>query len=77
MKKNATYLSVTTFDELQLTINKHIETGTAIELSLVNKFTLGADESTSMSDTSKLSIFVKYVNPTKTLYSRDCSVLFY
>ena len=71
MKKNATYLSVTTFDELQLTINKHIETGTVIELSLVNKFTLGADESTSMSDTSKLSIFVKYVNPTtNTLFER-------
>ena len=77
MKKNATYLSVTTFDELQLTINKHIETGAAIELSLVNKFTLGADESTSMSDTSKLSIFVKYVNPTtNTLFERFlCLVL--
>ena len=71
MKKNATYLSVTTFDELQLTMNKHTETGTAIELSLVNKFTLAADESTSMSDTSKLSIFVKYVNPTtNTLFER-------
>ena len=71
MKKNATYLSVTTFDELQLTINKHTETGTAIELSLVNKFTLAAHESTSMSDTSKLSIFVKYVNPTtNTLFQR-------
>ena len=45
MKKNATHLSVTTLDELQLAINKHIETGTGMELSLVNKFTLGGDES--------------------------------
>ena len=36
MKKNATYLSVATFDELQLAINKHIETDTTMELSLVN-----------------------------------------
>ena len=33
-----------------------------MELSLVNKFTPGADELTSMSDTSELSIFVKFVN---------------
>ena len=45
MKKNDTYLSVTTFDKLQLAINKHIETGTVMELSLVNKLTLGGDES--------------------------------
>ena len=51
MKKNATYLSVAAFDELQLAINKHIETGMAMELSLLDKFTLGVDESTSMSDT--------------------------
>ena len=71
MKKNATYLSVATFDELQLAINKHIETDTTMELSLVNKFTLGADESTSMSDTSELSTFIKYVNPiTNTLCDR-------
>ena len=43
MKKNDTYLSVTTFDKLQLAINKHI--GTVMELSLVNKLTLGGDES--------------------------------
>ena len=41
MKKNATHLSVTMLDELQLAINKHIETGMVMELSLVNKFTLG------------------------------------
>ena len=77
MKKNATYLSVATFDELQLAINKHIETDTTMELSLVNKFTLGADESTSMSDTSELSTFIKYVNPiTNTLCDRFlCLVL--
>ena len=34
MKKNATYLSVTTFDKSQLAINNHIETGMAMELSL-------------------------------------------
>ena len=45
MKKNATHLSVTTLDELQLATNKHIETGMVMELSLVNKFTLGGDES--------------------------------
>ena len=45
MKKNDTYLSVTTFDKLQLAINKHIETDTVMELSLVNKLTLGGDES--------------------------------
>ena len=45
MKKNGTYLSVTTFDKLQLAINKHIETDTVMELSLVNKLTLGGDES--------------------------------
>ena len=71
MKKNATYLSVVTFDKLQLAINKHIETGMAMELSLVNKFTLGVDESTGMSDTSELSIFIKYVSPiTNTLCKR-------
>ena len=42
-----------------------------MELSLVNKVTLGADESTSMSDTSELSIFINYVNPiTRTLCDR-------
>ena len=42
-----------------------------MELSLVNKVTLGADESTSMSDTSELSIFINYVNPiTSTLCDR-------
>ena len=45
MKKNEIYLSVTTFDKLQLAINKHIETDTVMELSLVNKLTLGGDES--------------------------------
>ena len=77
MKKNATYLSVATLDELQLAINKHNETDTTMELSLVNKFTLGADESTSMSDTSELSTFIKYVNPiTNTLCKRFlCLVL--
>ena len=60
MKKNATYLYVATFDKLS-TIDKHIETGIAMELSLGNKFTLGADESTSMLGTSELSIFIKYV----------------
>ena len=77
MKKNATYLSMTTFDKLQLAINNHIETGTAMELSLVNKFPLGADKSTSMSDTSEPSIFIKYDNPiTNTLYQRFlCLVL--
>ena len=45
MKKNDTYLSVTTFDKLQLAINKHIETDTVMELSLVNKLTLAGDES--------------------------------
>ena len=59
MKKNATNLPVATFDELQLTINKNIETGTAIELPLVNNFSLRADKSTSMSDTSQLIIFIK------------------
>ena len=77
MKKNATYLSVATFDKLQLAINNDIETGTAMELSLVNKFPLGADKSTSMSDTSEPSIFIKYDNPiTNTLYQRFlCLVL--
>ena len=71
MKKNAAYLSVAKFDELQLAINKHIETGTAMELFLVNKFTLEADELTSTLDSSELSIFIKYVNPiTNTLYKR-------
>ena len=48
-----------------------------MKLSLVNKFTPGADESTSMSDTSELSIFIKYVNPiTNTLCERFlCLVL--
>ena len=75
MKTNATYLSVATFDKLQLAINNDIETGTAMELSLVNKFPLGADKSTSMSDTSELS--VKCDNPiTNTLYQRFlCLVL--
>ena len=59
MKKNATNLPVAMFDELQLTINKNIETGTAIELPLVNNFSLTADKSTSMSDTSELIIFIK------------------
>ena len=77
IKKNATYLSVATFEKLQLAINNHIETGTAMELSLVNKFPLGADKSTSMSDTSEPSIFIKYDNPiTNTLYQRFlCLVL--
>ena len=62
------------FDKLVLAINKHMETGMAMELSLVNKFTLGADESSSTLYTSKLikyiynlktykTIFIKYVNP--------------
>ena len=34
MKKNATYLSVATFDELQLAIIKDIETHSTMELSL-------------------------------------------
>ena len=48
-----------------------------MKLSLVNKFTPEADESTSMSDTSELSIFIKYVNPiTNTLCERFlCLVL--
>ena len=71
MKRNATYLSVATFDELQLAVSKHIETSTAMELSLPNEFTLGADESTSMSETPELSIFIKYVNSvTNTLCER-------
>ena len=38
---------------------------------MVNKFTLGADESTRMSDASERSIFVKYVNSiTNTLCER-------
>ena len=42
-----------------------------MKLSLVNKFTPGTDESTSMSDMSELSIFIKYVNPiTNTLFER-------
>ena len=42
-----------------------------MKLSLVNKFTLGADKSTSMSGMSELSIFIKYVNPiTNTLCKR-------
>ena len=71
MKTNATYLSVATFDKLQLAINNRIETGTPMELSLGNKFPLGADKLTSMSDTSELSIFIKYDNPiTNTLCQR-------
>ena len=59
------------FDELQLAIDKHIETGMLMQLSLVNEFTLGADDLTSMSDTPELSIFIKYVNPiTNTLCDR-------
>ena len=74
MKKNATNLSVATFDKLHLAINNHSETGMAMELSLVNKFSTGADKSTSMSDTSELSIFVKYDNPiTNTLCQRFLS----
>ena len=48
-----------------------------MELSLVNKFPLGADELTSMSDTSELSIFIKYANLiTNTLCERFlCLVL--
>ena len=46
------------FDKLVLAINKHMETDMAMELSLVNKFTLGADESSSMLDISKL---IKYI----------------
>ena len=42
------------FDKLVLAINKHMETGMAMELSLVNKFTLAADESSSTFYTSKL-----------------------
>ena len=45
MKKNDNYSSVTTFDKLQLAINKHIETDTVMELPLVNKLTLAGDES--------------------------------
>ena len=77
MKKNTTYLSVATFEKLQLAITNHSETGMAMELSLVNKFPLEADKLTSMSDTSKLSIFVKYDNPiTNTLSQRFlCLVL--
>ena len=70
MKKNATYSSVPTFDKLS-TIDKHIETGMAMELSLGNKFTLGADESASMLGMSELSIFRKYViSITNTLCER-------
>ena len=50
-----------TLEELQPAINKHIETGTTMELLLVNKFTLGADESTSISEMSELSISIKSV----------------
>ena len=46
MKKNATYLSVAIFDELQWAINKHIETGMAMKLPLVNKFTLRVNQHT-------------------------------
>ena len=71
MKKNATCLSVVMFDELQSAINKHTKAGVTMELSFVNKFTLGADELTSMSDTSELSIFIKCLNPiTNTLCER-------
>ena len=56
------HIYAATFDELQLAINKHIETGTVMELSLLNKLTLGADESTSMLGMSELSIFLKYLN---------------
>ena len=71
LEKNATYLSVAMFDELQLAIDKHIETGMPMQLSLVNEFTLGADDLTSMSDTPELNIFIKYVNPiTNTLCDR-------
>ena len=68
---------MTTFEKLQLAINNHIETGRAMELSLVNKFPLGADKLTSMLDTSEPSIFIKYDNPiTNTLYQRFlCLVL--
>ena len=62
MKKNGTCISVVMFDELHSAINKHIEAGTTMELSLVNKFTLRADEFTSMLDTSELRIFIKYLN---------------
>ena len=72
MKKNATYLSVATFDNLQSDINKYIETYSTMELFVVNKFTLGAGESTSKLDMSELSIFIKYVNPiTNTLCKRS------
>ena len=53
-KEIAPNLSVTMFDKLVLAINKHMETGMAMELSLVNKFTLGADESSTTLYTSKL-----------------------
>ena len=53
-KEIAPNLSVTMFDKLVFAINKHMETGMAMELSLVNKFTLGADESSSTFYTSKL-----------------------
>ena len=62
MKKNGTCISVVMLDELHSAINKHIEAGTTMELSLVNKFTLRADEFTSMLDPSELHIFIKYLN---------------
>ena len=49
------------FDELQLAISKHTQTSMAMELSFPNEFTLGADESTCLSETSELSILIKYV----------------
>ena len=66
MKKNATYIYiyiyVVTFDKLQSNINKYIEAGMAMELSFVNKVTLGANELISMLDISELSVFIKYIN---------------
>ena len=64
-------LRIFLWPRLTLAINKIIETSTAMELSLVNKLTLGADELTSMSATWELSIFIQYINHiTNTLYER-------
>ena len=62
MKRNAIYLSVAIFNELQSAIAKHIEKGTTVKLSLVNKLTLGTYESTSISYRSELSIFITNQN---------------
>ena len=62
MKRNAIYLSVAIFNELQSAIAKHIEKGTTVKLSVVNKLTLGIYESTSISYRSELSIFITNQN---------------